>query len=89
MLNIPSLVRRITVWFVLAAFIATGVLPPRYASAQQVAMLPLPGTRVELSPAFKPPLLKGIKVYPDFVNGTPKSAILNDVVKQLLIGIHF
>jgi transposase len=26
---------------------------------------------------------------PDFVNGTPKSAFLNDVVKQLLIGIHF
>ena len=27
-------------------------------------------------------------VPPDFVNGTPKSAFLNDVVKQLLIGIH-
>ncbi len=25
---------------------------------------------------------------PDFVNGTPKSTLLNNVVKPLLIGIH-
>ncbi len=40
------------------------VLGPLPASAGDL-ILPAPGTRVALSPAFNPPVLKGIKVHPD------------------------
>ncbi len=45
------------------AFIANGLALPS-AGAQEI-VLPKPGIRVALSPAFNPPVLKGIKVHPD------------------------
>ena len=41
---------------------SSGPLPVAYA---QDFVLPAPGVRVALSPAFAPPILKGIKVHPD------------------------
>jgi serine/threonine protein kinase/serine/threonine protein phosphatase PrpC len=41
------------------------VLPPRYAHAQLLLNLPVPGTLVPLSPGFTPTILRGIKVFPD------------------------
>ncbi len=48
---------------VLFAFLVNtfGLLP---AYAQEV-FLPQPGVRIGLSPAFNPPILKGLKVHPD------------------------
>ncbi|MCC6758238.1 MAG: hypothetical protein IT395_01255 [Candidatus Omnitrophica bacterium] len=47
---------------VLVNFLATTFLPAAYA---QEIFLPAPGSMVRLSPSFNPPILKGIKVYPD------------------------
>ena len=58
--------RRIVASFVLAAFLLnSGIAPVRYAYGQELSQLPQPGIRVNLSSAFMPPLLKGVKVYPD------------------------
>ena len=46
----------------LVAFVVTSV-PLSYA--QSVTPMPAPGTMVALSAAYQPPVLKGIKVYPD------------------------
>jgi len=47
----------------LFSFLGNGwALPPVYA---QDLVLPAPGTRITLSPAFSPPILKGLKVHPD------------------------
>jgi len=64
--------RRIVASFILFAFLLTsGIAPVGCAQAQElfqpavsgVEGLSQPGTRMSLSPAFAPPLLKGIKVY--------------------------
>ena len=61
-----SLCRRIIASFLLFTFlISNGIAPVHYAYGQELAQLPQPGMRVNLSPAFDPPLLKGVKVYPD------------------------
>ena len=58
--------RRIVASFILFAFLLTsGIGPVGYAYGQELFQLPQPGTRVNLSPAFAPPLLKGVKVYTD------------------------
>ncbi|MDO8675887.1 MAG: hypothetical protein Q7K71_07240 [Candidatus Omnitrophota bacterium] len=46
----------------LFAFLGNGIALPVYA---QELVLPAPGTRIALSPAFNPPILKGLKVHPD------------------------
>ena len=61
--NIVQIWRKIVASFVLVAFLLTSGGVPAYS--QVLLNLPEPGTRVSLSPAFMPPLLKGIKVYPD------------------------
>ncbi|MBF0595804.1 MAG: hypothetical protein HQL22_12680, partial [Candidatus Omnitrophica bacterium] len=55
-------VKRIICGIVLAAFCVTSVVP---ANAQSVLTLPAAGSMVSLSQAFTPPLIKGVKVYPD------------------------
>ncbi|MBF0570135.1 MAG: hypothetical protein HQL18_05125, partial [Candidatus Omnitrophica bacterium] len=60
-----TILRRMCALVVLVTFLVTASGMPPYASAQEAALLPAPGSRVELSPAFVPPLLKGIKVYSD------------------------
>ena len=47
----------------ICAFLATTLMPIPKASA--ALGLPAPGTMVNLSPAFQPVLIKGLKVYPE------------------------
>ncbi|MBF0593455.1 MAG: hypothetical protein HQL22_00650 [Candidatus Omnitrophica bacterium] len=56
--------RKVTCILVLVCFLTTGLNIPM-ARSQSVAALPSPGQMVALSPSFNPPMLKGIKVYPD------------------------
>ena len=46
----------------IVAFVLTALAP---VPAQAEVLLPTPGTMVHLSPAFNPPVLKGIKVHTD------------------------
>ena len=55
------MLKKACVFLLLVIFVLTNGMGPVYA--QQVLELPAPGTRLELSPTFAPPLLKGIKVY--------------------------
>src|SRR5580692_2323576 len=50
--------------FVIVSFFITGQIGICPIYAQEFA-LPNPGVMVQLSPEFNPPILKGIKVYPD------------------------
>jgi hypothetical protein len=54
--------RKLLSTLVLIAFVANTTLPAAYA---QEIFLPAPGAMVHLSPSFNPPILKGIKVYPE------------------------
>ncbi|MBF0387043.1 MAG: hypothetical protein HQL20_04220, partial [Candidatus Omnitrophica bacterium] len=57
--------RRVIASFVLVAFlVSNGACPVAFVHAQEVSVVTQPGSLVALSPAFTPPLLKGIKVYP-------------------------
>ncbi len=56
--------RRILTYCLIIGFLLTSFGPMPLAKAQEV-VLPPPGTMVRLSPAFTPPILKGIKVHPD------------------------
>jgi hypothetical protein len=58
MLN--RLFKKIICLFALGTFLISSVKP---CPAQTIPGLPAPGTMVNLSPAFNPPVLKGIKVY--------------------------
>lgn len=58
-LKIRRLIHKFLVRLLILAFLVSDV--PAYA--QGVIQLPAPGTRLALSTAFAPPLLKGIKVY--------------------------
>lgn len=61
-----KLARKAMTCFILLAFLVSGNVPPLdYASAQEALLLPSPTARLELSPVFTPPLLKGIRVYPN------------------------
>ncbi|MBF0485801.1 MAG: hypothetical protein HQL16_04730, partial [Candidatus Omnitrophica bacterium] len=55
--------RKVVAFVVLSALLTTSVAGPAYA--QSILDFPAPGERVSLSPAFNPPILQGIKVYPD------------------------
>jgi len=50
--------------YILLCFIATSILGPLPIYAQDF-VLPAPGQMVALSPAFNPPILKGLKVHPE------------------------
>ena len=55
-------------WLVFAFLVNTFGPLPAYANRVtpgEWCGLPLPGTRVALSPAYNPPVLKGLKVHPD------------------------
>jgi hypothetical protein len=51
-------------YLILLAFLVNTLVPVPLALAQEI-FLPAPGVRVSLSPEFNPPVIKGIKVYPD------------------------
>ena len=73
--------RRLFSIFVLISFFLTSLGPIPQAYAQGVSDLPVPGTMVNLSPAFEPVLMKGIKVHPenpflfDFIIDTGNSGL--------------
>ena len=52
-------------FLVLSAFLLASGIMFHDACGQELWQLPRPGTRIGLSPAFAPPLLKGIKIYPN------------------------
>ncbi len=62
-----SLLFRYVASIVLCAFIFTLITPPTrtYAATSTVLNLPMPGTMVNLSPAYAPVLMKGLKVHPE------------------------
>ena len=82
--------RRVISIFILVVFINTSVKSPVYAQFAQDPMprLPAPGVMVHLSPAFNPPILKGIKVHPDnpfrfdFILDKGDSQLSNDALKD-------
>src|SRR5476649_1513525 len=49
----------------LASFLISSCLGPLPLAMADDFRLPVPGVMVHLSPEFNPPILKGIKVYPD------------------------
>ena len=69
------------------AFLVNSLGPIPTAKAQDLD-LPVPGTMVALSPAFAPPVLKGIKVHPDnpfrfdFILDRGDSPLSNDALKD-------
>jgi hypothetical protein len=63
-----SIWRKVVASFLLFTFvISNGIAPVRYAHGQELfqTSLPQPGTLINLSSTFSPPILKGVKVYPD------------------------
>src|ERR1039457_840406 len=56
------ILRRILCIWILFSFIGTSIIPPP-AHAQSASELPVPGTMVNLSPAYEPVLMKGLKVH--------------------------
>ncbi len=84
---------------IIVIFISLCLLPFPKVSAQEL-VLPAPGTMVQVSPAFVPPLLRGIKVNPsdpfqmEFIldrGGHPASRDINEesrkLVKYFLAGL--
>ncbi len=73
--------RPLTHTVVIAAFVTTLFVP--IPSGAQI-LLPEPGTMVELTPAFEPVLIKGLKVHPDnpflfdFIVDSGQSGLLTD-----------
>ncbi len=58
--------RRLLSFVVLISFLATSIITPsRSFAADAVLGLPQPGTMVNLSPAYAPLLIKGLKVHPE------------------------
>ncbi len=61
--------RRWTSCMILIVFSATSILMPAKASAQSVGIpgvnLPVVGSMVGVSPAFAPPIIRGMSIYPD------------------------
>jgi len=80
-------VKKIVSIFILVCFFVTGQIGPCPVYAQEF-ILPAPGVMVHLSPAFNPPILKGIKVHPDnpfkfdFILDKGDGQFSNDVLKN-------
>ena len=76
--------RRIISLCVLTSFLLTLVVPAPRAYAESPLGLPQPGTMVNLSPAYMPVIIKGMKVHPenpllfDFILDTGKSGLKID-----------
>lgn len=58
-----SVLKKVTAFFVLLAFMFAGIMPPR--GFAQVAGLPQPGAMVTVTPAWTPVMMRGIRVRPD------------------------
>ncbi len=65
-INKREIKRQFIAFFSIAVFAFNTLLSPiDIVRAQELLNLPQPGVRVGLSPIFNPPVLKGIKVYPN------------------------
>src|ERR1700679_1541653 len=66
---------------VIISFISTLIVAPQQSYSQESLNLPVPGTMVNLSPAYVPVLIKGLKVHLenpllfDFILDTGKSGL--------------
>ncbi|MFH0754128.1 MAG: NUDIX domain-containing protein [Candidatus Omnitrophota bacterium] len=61
-----SIIKKITACFALSAFLLTSaVAPVSHVYGQEFLRLLPPGERIGLTAAFTPPLLKGVRIYPD------------------------
>src|SRR5580698_7931239 len=73
---------------ILLCFVVTSNIGPMPAHAQEEFHLPAPGIMVHLSPPLDPPILKGIKVYPnnpfkfDFILDKGDGQLSNEALKQ-------
>jgi len=80
-LEIFSMLKRALSLAVIACFFLTSVCPIPRASADSVLGLPQPGDMVNLSPAFEPVLIKGLRINPenplklDFIVATGNSQL--------------
>ncbi len=76
--------RKVVSSFVILTFIISTITPFKNSYAANVNGLPLPGTMVNLSAAYTPLLIKGLRVHPenpllfDFIVDTGNSPIKND-----------
>lgn len=81
------IMRKVLSLFVVAAFIAGSITPPvSYASVNELN-LPVPGSIVNLSPAYEPTLIKGLTVDKnnpflfDFIVDAGNSKLTGDALK--------
>ena len=76
--------KRLTALAALVAFLVNSILGPNLTWAQTALNLPQPGALVELTPAFMPVMMKGLKVHPenpllfDFIMDTGHSGLKTD-----------
>jgi len=64
-MNIFKKTLQLNAVIVIIAFLVGLIIPLPSASAKSLLNLPAPGTMVTMSPAFIPPLVRGIKMHPD------------------------
>ncbi len=82
--RIRGLAAKVTAFFVAVSFSFSTVIPPSYA---QTFTLPKPGTMVNVSPVFVPPILKGIKIFSenplkfDFILDTGNGVLQEEALK--------
>ncbi len=60
-----SFFKKLIISFTLFSFFLSMALPPQYVSAQTIFSLPNPGGMIHLSPGFQPPVIRGMKIFPD------------------------
>ena len=62
-----SLFSRLICTFVIISFSTSLITPPIKVEAQTLSgvNLPIPGSMLNVSPAFQPTLIKGIKIFPN------------------------
>ena len=63
--NHNNLFKRITSLCVSVIFIISVIIPPQSVHAQSMLNLPVPGAMITTTPGFTPPLIKGLKFYPE------------------------
>lgn len=78
---------KFSIWVVLFSFFSTLITHP-LSYAQESFFLPNPGTMIVASPRFIPPVIKGIKIFPDsplrfdFIIDTGDSNLKEDALKE-------
>ena len=74
--------------FVLVTFVSSLMMAPRQSYAQSGVTLPAPGTMVSVSPAFTPPIIRGVTIHPenplklDFIVDSGDDRIAGEELKE-------